>query len=230
MEKAIERLKAFESTLKPQIDKILNHRFLERLKEGNISMDNLKVFALQYGIYCSYFPRFLAAAAANVPDDNTRFSLIENLWEEHGSGDLQKSHRYLYHKFCKGIGLSDADIEQAQPFPATRIYVEYLLNLCQDASFLTSLGALGPGTEFFTSQEYIIIYDSLRKMGFSDETLEFWYVHIDLDDHHYGDMVNSFIHWITDDARFELLKEGAERAIELEFLFWEGLEDHIFGV
>jgi len=224
------KLKQLEVDLQPAIGRILEHRFIKRLQSGDISKEQLIEFALQYGIYCSYFPRFLCAAAANIADDQTRFSLVENLWEEHGSGDLKGSHRVLYKNFCLGLGLTEESINNYKPFPSTLIYVEYMLNMCQDANYLKSLGALGPGTEFFTSQEYSIIYEALKKFSYIPEhALEFWFVHISLDDHHYDDMLNSIVPWIKDEASFMLVKEGAERAIDLEFLFWEGIEDYLFG-
>jgi hypothetical protein len=40
---------------------------------------------------------------------------------------------------------TDEELKQVKPIPSTLINVEYLLNMCQDDSFIKSLGALGPG-------------------------------------------------------------------------------------
>jgi len=102
--------------------------------------------------------------------------------------------------------------------------------MCQDGSFIKSLGALGPGTEFFTSQEYELIYIGLQKVeGLTESDLEFWSVHITLDDHHYSDMLTSIIPWLNNAENKELFREGAERAVDLEILFWDGIEDDLFG-
>lgn len=225
-----EKLKELEMDLMPKINEILTHPFINRISNGSLTPDQLKFFTLQYGIYCSYFPRFLCACAANIPDDDTRLALIENLWEEHGSGNLEGSHRVLFEKFALAVGVSKEALTSAKPLASTLIYVEYILNMCQDSSFIKSLGALGPGTEFFTSKEYDIIYKGLQKVeGLSEDDLEFWWVHISLDDHHYDDMLTSIVPWLRDDKSSELVKEGAERAVDLEILFWDGLEDHLFG-
>src|SRR2546421_3407767 len=92
MDKFFQQL---EADLRPGIERILTHPFLQRLAEASITSSQLREFTLQYNIYCSHFPRYLAAVAANVPDDATRLSLIENLWEEHGEGNLDLSHRTL---------------------------------------------------------------------------------------------------------------------------------------
>ena len=225
-----ELLKQLELELLPKINEILDHPVIMRIKRGELTRNQLRIFAIQYGIYCSYFPRFLCACAANIPDDQTRMSLIENLWEEHGSGKISGSHRVLFEKFCLSLGVTPLELKNARPLPSTQIYVEYVLNMCQDSSFIKSLGALGPGTEFFTSKEYDLIYRGLQKVeGLTEDDLEFWSVHITLDDHHYEDMMASIVPWLNNETNVALLKAGAERAVDLEILFWDGLEDHLFG-
>lgn len=227
---ARELLKQLELDLLPKINEILDHPVINRIQEGTLNRNQLRLFAVQYGIYCSYFPRFLCACAANIPDDKTRFAIIENLWEEHGSGHLSGSHRVLYEKFAKALGISAEELHNAKPLPSTLIYVEYVLNMCQDGSFIKSLGALGPGTEFFTSREYELIYKGLQKVeGLTEPDLEFWSVHITLDEHHYEDMLSSILPWLNSDKNIQDFKDGAERAVDLEILFWDGLEDHLFG-
>jgi len=223
-------LKHFEKELLVKIERILNHRVVKAIHNAELSRQQLQFFALQYHIYCSYFPRFLCACAANIPDDITRLPIIENIWEEHGSGKLSGSHRVLYERFAHSLGITDEELKQVKPIPSTLINVEYLLNMCQDDSFIKSLGALGPGTEFFTSKEYNLIYRGLQKVeGLTEEDLEFWSVHITLDDHHYDDMLISIRPWLNTEENIQLMKEGAERAIDLEILFWDGLEDFLFN-
>ncbi len=224
-------LREMEKDLLVKIDRVLTHPVITKINKGELSKEQLRLFAIQYSIYCGYFPRFLCACAANIPDDNTRMAIIENLWEEHGSGDLKGSHRVLFEKFALSVGVTPEDIRNAKPIPSTLINVEYLLNMCQDGSFIKSLGALGPGTEFFTSREYELIYRGLQKVeGLTESDLEFWSIHITLDDHHYEDMVDAVRIWLDTEENINLFKEGAERAVDLEILFWNGLEEHLFGV
>ena len=88
--------KKIEKELESDIQKILQHPFLERITTASLNLKQLQIFAEQYAIYCYHFPRFLAATAANVPDDEARFPIIKNLWEEHGEGNIKKSQRLMY--------------------------------------------------------------------------------------------------------------------------------------
>ena len=217
-----------EKELQPQIDKILHHPFISRIKDGWLDKDQLQYFTEQYAIYCRHFPRFLAAAAANVPDDLTRMALIENLWEEHGEGVLAKSHRILYENFAAAFGLNTEDLDHVIPLPTTEICIENMLDLCSNKHFLVALGALGPGTEYFTNEEYKIIQTGLRQYDFlTEDHIEFWTVHISLDEDHYADMVNAIAHWADDNDNQEMLRRGAHKAVALEYIFWEGLEENL---
>ncbi len=219
-----------EVELKPKIAQILNHPFLERIASGTLTKEQLRFFTLQYSIYCSYFPRFLAAAAASVPDDRTRMPIMENLWEEHGEGKIQASHRVLYENYAKGLGLEPKDLLAAVPLPNTRACVENLLDLCEEGHFLESLGALGPGTEYFTTAEYLKILGGLRRTNlFSEDHLEFWVVHTTLDEEHYAEMIDAIRFWTKSSTEESMIRLGAIKAIELEVLFWDGLEKYLPG-
>ncbi len=220
--------KELEKELQPQIEKILNHRFIHRIQDGYLNKKQLQYFALQYSIYIQHFPRFLSACAANILDDETRLALVENLWDEHGNGKIADSHRVLYKKFALSLGITSEAYDAAEPLPTTEICVENIFNMCQDRDFRVGLGALGPGTEYFTNEEYINIVSGLKKYDFlTDEDLRFWNVHISLDEDHYSDMVQAILPWTQDREGQEKIREGARKAIALEYLFWEGLEDNL---
>ena len=220
--------KELEASLRIGINQILEHPFLKRIADASLSKSQLQYFTKQYSIYCYYFPRFLAATAANIPYDETRMPIIENLWEEHGEGKMSKSHRVLYNNFAAALEVSVDELKAAQPLASTQACVTTLFDLCLNGSFIESLGALGPGTEFFTSEEYGIIAEGLAKYDFlTDKDIEFWTVHISLDETHYSEMVDILVPYIDSEENRQLVKEGAEAAIELELSFWDGLEQFL---
>jgi pyrroloquinoline quinone (PQQ) biosynthesis protein C len=217
-----------EEMLKKDIQSILDHSYIQRIRNGELSKLELQFFAGQYCIYCMHFPRFLAAVASNIEDDKYRLPIIKNLWEEHGEGILEKSHRQLYFKFSNALGLSQSELLRIEPLISTTICVENLMYLCQHAHFVESLGALGPGTEFFTSEEYFILFEGLKQYNyFTEKDLEFWSIHVGLDDEHYGEMMDILIPLLSHGSYQKMLQRGAARAVELEIMFWDGLEEHL---
>lgn len=223
----IEKL---QEELRPSIDEILNHAFIKRLNEASLTREQLEFFVKQYHIYNSYFPRLLGALASSITDDKTRMPIIENLWEEHGSGILENSHRILYEKFAACVGVTKKDLENVEVLSTTAICCEHLLDTCQDEDFITSLGVLGPGTEYFTNDEYKLILEGLQKYPFmTEEALYFWEVHISLDEDHYSEMLGAIEPWAKSTENRYKIKVGAKKAIDLEILFWDGLEEEVLN-
>src|SRR5215213_4896908 len=123
-------VQSLEEEFHPRIEELLRHPFISVIRTASLTSEQLRAFALQYTAYCDLFPKCLAAVAANVPDDHTRFALIENLWEEHGSGDLKESHRALFRRFLKSLGISDEQERTIALLPSTKEYVETVFRLC----------------------------------------------------------------------------------------------------
>ena len=211
----------------PLIDELLQHTVIRSIEAGTLTRNELVVFAEQYYVYCSYFPRYLAAVAANTPDDATRENLVENLWEEHGEGDLSKSHRQLFIRFIHALG-DQREPSQLEGCIATREYVERTLRECQSVPFLQGLGMLGPGAEMFTGRQYEKILRGLKTYSFIlPEALEFWIAHIDLDDGHYEHMAAATEAAISGESDAELVRRGAFSAIKSEMGFWDIVGEEI---
>jgi pyrroloquinoline-quinone synthase len=216
-----------EAELSPLIDGVVEHPFLVALP--SIDQDGLRLFASEYALCNSYFPRCLAAVAANVPDDVTRLPLIENIWEEHGLGDLGASHRTMFWRFAVACGLPETRPPTTQkPLATTADYAETLLGICREGHFLEGMGALGPGTELVTGRQYRRLLAGLQMTGrFTEEDLVFFQLHIGLDDDHNADLEAAMAPWVTDLDSKERIRRGARRALELEIGFWDGLSQAV---
>jgi len=217
-----------ENELRPLIDKVIKHPFLNRLVNKELTNEQLKQFCYQYSWFCGYFPRSLCSLAGQVTTDETRLPLIKNLWEEHGEGETEKCHRVLFQKFMSSLKITKGESEKIPPLKSTIYCVEELLKYCSDRNFVRGLGAMGPGTEFFTKEEYLVVVGGLKKYNlFTDDDLEFWTVHIVGDDDHYSEIVMSLVPYINTEENRDFVKEGAIKAIELEIIFWDGLQEAI---
>lgn len=106
-----------------------------------------------------------------------------------------------------------------------------MVRLCRHEPYLKGFGALSVGTEFFTAEEYLMIVDGLRRYDFLDErALHFWAVHTELDEHHYADMRAVLDNWPDIESHYELVRDGAFAAVDLEISFWQGLDDAILAL
>jgi pyrroloquinoline-quinone synthase len=226
----MELLESVIATLRAGIAGIIGHPLMGKIAGGDLSVPQMRMFALEYGMYCQVFPRCLAAVAANVTDDATRLPLIRNLWEEHGEGVLARSHRERYAFFLAACGVSGAEWRAHVPQACTVQYVNEVFSLCRDGHFLEGLGALGPGTESYTAEEYSVLYAGLRRYPwFRDGDLEFFRIHMEVDQSHASSILDVLRMWAQSDENVALIRRGAERAVHLEGRFWTELQHVIFG-
>ncbi|UNM08196.1 MAG: iron-containing redox enzyme family protein [Planctomycetales bacterium] len=202
---------------------IIDHPFIKAINRNELSSEALKFFTREYYFVSTSFVKGVAFVAANVPDDETRSILITNLWEEHGSGDISNSHRNLFKRFAHSVGVSVDELNTYIPTTLTLGYVEKMISVCRDTHFLTGLGALGPGTEYFTAPEYKLIAEGLMKRGLTEKDVEFWLVHAEWDDDHYSDIMRAIAPWVETSENQELVKLGTHDMIALEVGFWGGL-------
>lgn len=61
------------------------------------------------------FSQALAAVLARAPSLEQRMALAENVAEEHGHGELARTHKHTFAGYLRSLGASDADL--AQPCP-----------------------------------------------------------------------------------------------------------------
>lgn len=211
--------------LEELVERVVEPAFIRRLTAGDVTPDGVRTFACEYLYYCERFPRVVCAVAMNVPEDRTRLALVQNLWDEHGQGDVNQSHRELYYRFVEALGLDLTDARE-RASTVTRKYVDDLFGYCQNSGFLHGLGALGPGTEYTTTRQYSSIVDGLSGSGFLDENaLEFFRVHIEGDPMHFSDFTRALGPFLSDSASCTAVREGAVFALETETVFWEGVNE-----
>jgi len=224
----IDFLEDLKIQLNPEIQKVLKHPFFKRLNSGELSKQQIQMFAIDYYFYCQCFPQLLGYAAAKIVDDETRMPIIKNLWEEHGEGDIRKSHRVLYTNFLNSLDLTADEIFSSKPSMSTEKYINDLLTICNNGTFLDVLALVGPGTEYFASQEFLIIYEGLSKYDFGRKLdLEYWEIHIEIDDHHSSETLNVIKPYLTSEQNKRSVFNNSFKTIELELMFWDELNKWI---
>jgi SAM-dependent methyltransferase len=95
------------------------HPFLARCMEGQIGLHDVRALANQMYRFTREFSPLLARILAACPDEDVRVVIGENLFEELGEGDPQKTHVELFRHFTRALGLDDATLEAIPAEPET---------------------------------------------------------------------------------------------------------------
>lgn len=208
---------------------VKGHPFLKKFAAGDVSPDGIKKFAEQYYLFSRWFTRYLSAVIFNIPDEDTRRPLVQNLWEEVGLKDRKDrkgSHPNLFRRFVKAAGVDMPCLEETDALPCTRVFIDEYLFMCRDSHFLESMGALGPGTEAVVPHFYGPIWEGLKKSGqFSRDDIFFFEAHIELDVEHGRNIQDAITSYADDEYNQKLIAGGARKILDVRTILWDGLEN-----
>lgn len=162
------------------IAKLRTHSFLRRCRDGQITLDELKVFLVQQGLYATNFTKYLCAAMANLPGNSEIRPLAQNLFDEAGFSGT-KPHAVIYDEMLEGFGLS---LKGATPTAGTVKLINAMFRHCRNEDPAFGTGALCLGAEALVPAYYSDIVTGFVKCGVKEDQLTFFTLHITVDDGH----------------------------------------------
>lgn len=203
------------------LDSLDQTRFLSRCRSGEISREELQVFLRQHQIYSRCFTRYLAALLTNIDNDDHRFELTRNLFDEMGLGEAGDiPHSQLYREMMHSMGV----MPDQTPLPGTRHLMDTMYECCKSPSHMVGLGALCLGAEGIVPHIYRQIVEGFLAVGESLSNLLFFTLHIECDDNHAATMYKIIDQDLQKHPAAEIdLNYGAEKLIRARIGFFEGL-------
>jgi pyrroloquinoline-quinone synthase len=155
--------------------RLLDHPFYQRWSRGEVSVDELRAYAVQYRHFEASLPAHLQAVAAAAASPALRAQALRNLDDEAGTAP---THLDLFDRFAGAL-----DATGAAPSPA----MAHLLDVYRDAvsrdaacglAALVAYEAQSPAVSASKAQ-------GLREHGILDgDALDFWDVHATVDRDH----------------------------------------------
>lgn len=164
------------------------HAFSRAWAAGELTRAQLGDWAVQHFYYIDPIPQQFAALFARLPDLDARQHLLENLLGEEMPHAPGKRHPDLLRKFARACGVDDERIlraeENGEVLPTTRAMRSWIWEL----SSVRPLGEACAGIMVALEGQLPTLYpkyvEAMRKMGFSDDDMEFFHVHIEGDTEH----------------------------------------------
>src|SRR5688572_29446632 len=97
--------------------RMLDHPCYQRWNDGNITLEELRSYAIEYYHFTLAFPAFVSGIHAHMRNLAARQTLLENLVEEERG---EENHPELWRRFCDALGLSREVVKNSPPAPQTR--------------------------------------------------------------------------------------------------------------
>lgn len=108
---------------------LLKHRFYQAWSKGELSIEDLQIYAKQYYHQVKSFPRFVSRVHTHCPEIEARKMLLENLIDEELHGT---DHPALWMQFAQGLGASKQSVLSEQALPETQQMVDTYYQLADE--------------------------------------------------------------------------------------------------
>lgn len=177
---------ALEAARRPQHGG--GHPFSRAWSAGEHDRAQLGEWAIQHFYYIDPIPQQFAQLYARLPDLDARRHLLENLLGEEMPACPEKRHPDLLRKFARACGVADARILGAEAageiLPGTRAMRAWIWELAGIRHIAEACAGIMVALEGQLPTLYPGYVEAMRRMGFSDDDLEFFLVHIEGDTEH----------------------------------------------
>jgi pyrroloquinoline-quinone synthase len=207
------------------------HIFSRAWAAGELTRAQLGEWAIQHFYYIDPIPQQFALLYSRLPDLDARQHLMENLLGEEMPHAPQKRHPDLLRKFARACGVSDERILRAEQngevLPTTRAMRAWIWELSGIRPLAESCAGIMVALEGQLPTLYPKYVEAMRRMGYSDDDMEFFHVHIE------GDTEHAHVGLELTD-RYATTAEMQERAIatvrasaELRFSMLDGIYNRV---
>lgn len=228
----------------------LRNRFLGAFARGEFTRTQLIAYGIQHYQLVNNFTRYLehalvCAPTRSVDDWRVKSFIAENLYEEYGEALRGEDHPSLYRRFLRSAGITKVlgldpmlpDEELAHTlerdlvlFRETKEFIDQHLRMA--ASFLSALGAVGPGHEWAIPVMFLPLIEGLKRYQQRHKVpldTSYFTQHVEADEKHGELLRNALVLNARSKGDQERIRMAAERSLALRARFWEALYDRVLS-
>lgn len=198
--------------LRPKQEALLNHPLWTGVETQATTREQLARFALQDVFLCREIYRLDALAIAKAPTPEAADALIAKLTPKSGAEEVLI-------RFGEAVGLTRADFDEAAPLAGCLALITQFYYHLERSSFAETISCIGASETIFL--EICGRIDApLKAYGFSDEALEFFSFHAQLEEAE-RDTTEMLRPFVTTEAEREAVTRAAELCYDFERLFYD---------
>lgn len=202
----------------------IDHTFSQDWAAGRLNKKQMGFWAMQHWYYIDRVAQNFGEMYVRCPDTDTRLFILDNLvGEEAETG----RHPDLLLNFAVACGYPRAEIERADRdgriLPSTRAMRAWTVELAETRHIVEQAAGIMVALEGQLPDMYKRYVDVCRTLGFSDEDLEFFTVHIEGDVEH-ADVGYQLCERYATSTELEEMAIGACRAsAQMRVAYLEGV-------
>lgn len=202
-----------------------NHSFLQRCGTSKLSLPEISILAIQMYTFCKNFNRILASILSCCPNENAQLVILQNLYDEMGEGDLDRSHPELFRRFTRALGMDDETLATQIVTPETCNLINTYLEIPHKYGYLAALGAVCYGSEGIVSYLYSQLYKGIiDAASLPKDSLIFFELHIDIDDSHAANLERVIESTFLTPEEEKNIQQAISEVMDARLHFFNGIE------
>ncbi len=162
----------------------MGHPFSNAWKKAELTKEDLGFWAMQQYYYIEEVPQMFALLFARLPDLDARLHMLENLMGE----EIPERHPDLMLNFAEACGFERDTVttgyNNGRILPSTIAMRSWTYELATIRPLSDSAAGIMVALEGQTPTIYPHYIEAGKKMGFSDEDLKFFSIHVEADEGH----------------------------------------------
>jgi pyrroloquinoline quinone (PQQ) biosynthesis protein C len=210
--RAVENRRFFDELLTGvRTHRFFSHPFLAAFAQAS-SRELVSLVLTTFYKVVSPFTGLLCALGGRAPNLESRFALMDNIYEEMGRGDLACAHPNLYLRMLSSIGVDAAAAERAPTLPAIRRINDHLREVVERRHFSVACAVLA-SAEATIPPSFPVLARGAQN-AFRDIDLSFFDRHGPRDEGHSNDAATLFA-MTGDSSHFALVR--LEVTLDLDY-------------
>lgn len=185
--------------------------YFRTLADGSFGREDFVETQIQFCFAVVFFARPMMALAARLPDASERWSILKNVSDEHGEGDLSLSHEQTFLTFLERLGVARDYAESRAMWPEVRAFNTVLSGLSVLDDPLTALATFGIIEDLFAEISAFIGRTLVARGWLPQERVVHYATHEELDVEHSEDFYRPLEKaWAASPASAYQIQQGLE--------------------
>lgn len=209
------------------------HPFSVAWANAELSREQLGLWAIQQFNYIDAVPQQFAALHSRMPDVEGRLLLLDNLLGEEMLDTPEKSHPNLLLKFAGACGLDIEAVKRAEEdcliLPSTVGMRAWIWELATRRTMAEAFAGIMVALEGQLPTLYPPYIEAMQKIGFTDDDLEFFHIHVVADVEHARVGLELCYKYAETESLQKLAINAVHTSASLRFRMLDGIYDHVVG-
>ena len=161
-----------------------NELYFKSLANGTMSFDVFKKSQTNFYSAVCYFSRPLFVLCSRMNSYSERLKILENIFDEHGNGEIDKAHGKTYKQYLINLGVKEQKIKENEFHISVKNFFSKVDNVVRNDDLQKAIAMYGIIEDRYTIISSIISKTLLKNNWLDESKLTHYLVHEEIDMYH----------------------------------------------